>query len=184
GNLRSALIVAATIPFALFFAVGILVLRGESANLLSVGAIDFGLVVDGTVIMVESIYRRLGVSAVAIGAVSAAEGLSGKLSAIFLAASDVNRSIFFAAGIIIAGFLPLFTLSGVEGHIFAPMAKTYAYALAGGLLATFTVTPAISAMLLPERVTETETWIVRVLHRLYAPSLRLPVHHPHLTLHR
>jgi cobalt-zinc-cadmium resistance protein CzcA len=174
GNLRSALIVAATIPFALFFAVGILVLRGESANLLSVGAIDFGLVVDGTVIMVESIYRRLGVAA-AIGAVSAAEGLSGKLSAIFLAASDVNRSIFFAAGIIIAGFLPLFTLSGVEGHIFAPMAKTYAYALAGGLLATFTVTPAISAMLLPEHVTETETWIVRTLHRVYAPALRLAV---------
>src|SRR5437588_2261526 len=95
GNLRTALIVAATIPFALFFAVGILVVRGESANLLSVGAIDFGLVVDGTVIMVESIYRRLGVAAAVTGAVSAAEGLSGKLSAIFLAASDVNRSIFF-----------------------------------------------------------------------------------------
>jgi cobalt-zinc-cadmium resistance protein CzcA len=181
GNLRTALIVAATIPFALFFAVGILVLRGESANLLSVGAIDFGLVVDGTVIMVESIYRRLGMSAAAI-AVSAAEGLSGKLSAIFLAASDVNRSIFFAAGIIIAGFLPLFTLSGVEGHIFAPMAKTYAYALAGGLLATFTVTPAISAMLLPEHVTETETWIVRALHRLYAPALRLAVGNRVLTI--
>jgi cobalt-zinc-cadmium resistance protein CzcA len=181
GNLRTALIVAATIPFALFFAVGILVMRGESANLLSVGAIDFGLVVDGTVIMVESIYRRLGMSAAAI-AVSAAEGLSGKLSAIFLAASDVNRSIFFAAGIIIAGFLPLFTLSGVEGHIFAPMAKTYAYALAGGLLATFTVTPAISAMLLPEHVTETETWIVRVLHRLYAPALRLAVDNRVLTI--
>ena len=181
GNLRSALIVAATIPFALFFAVGILVMRGESANLLSVGAIDFGLVVDGTVIMVESIYRRLGVAA-AIGAVSAAEGLSGKLSAIFLAAADVNRSIFFAAGIIIAGFLPLFTLSGVEGHIFAPMAKTYAYALAGGLLATFTVTPAISAMLLPEHVTETETWIVRTLHRVYAPALRLAVGNRVLTI--
>src|SRR6476619_5217912 len=92
GNLRTALIVAATIPFALFFAVGILVVRGESANLLSVGAIDFGLVVDGTVIMVESIYRRLGVAAAVTGAVSA-EGLSGKLSAIFAAASDVNRSI-------------------------------------------------------------------------------------------
>ena len=181
GNLRTALIVAATIPFALFFAVGILVLRGESANLLSVGAIDFGLVVDGTVIMVESIYRRLGLSTAAI-AVSAAEGLSGKLSAIFLAASDVNRSIFFAAGIIIAGFLPLFTLSGVEGHIFAPMAKTYAYALAGGLLATFTVTPAISAMLLPEHVTETETWIVRALHRVYAPALRLAVDNRVLTI--
>jgi heavy metal efflux system protein len=182
GNLRTALIVAATIPFALFFAVGILVVRGESANLLSVGAIDFGLVVDGTVIMVESIYRRLGVAAAVTGAVSAAEGLSGKLSAVFLAASDVNRSIFFAAGIIIAGFLPLFTLSGVEGHIFAPMAKTYAYALAGGLLATFTVTPAISAMLLPEHVTETETWIVRALHRVYAPALRLAVDNRVLTI--
>jgi len=182
GNLRTALIVAATIPFALFFAVGILVVRGESANLLSVGAIDFGLGVGGTVIMMESIYRRLGVAAAVTGAVSAAEGLSGKLSAVFLAASDVNRSIFFAAGIIIAGFLPLFTLSGVEGHIFAPMAKTYAYALAGGLLATFTVTPAISAMLLPEHVTETETWIVRALHRVYAPALRLAVDNRVLTI--
>src|ERR1700745_2230969 len=174
GNLRTALIVAATIPFALFFAVGILVLRGESANLLSVGAIDFGLWVEGTVIMVESIYRGLGSAAAAI-AVSAAEGLSGKLSAIFLAASDVNRSIFFAAGMIIAGFLPLFTLSGVEGHIFAPMAKTYAYALAGGLLATFTVTPAISAILLPEHDNETETRGGRFLHRLYQPVLHLAV---------
>ena len=176
GNLRSALIVAATIPFALFFAVGILVLRGESANLLSVGAIDFGLIVDATVIMVESIYRRLGQATAPVGTSGAAAGLTtGKLSAIYYAASDVNRSIFFAAGIIIAGFLPLFTLSGVEGHIFGPMAKTYAYALAGGLLATFTVTPAISAILLPNHVRETETWVVRVLHRLYTPALHFAV---------
>ena len=176
GNLRSALIVAATIPFALFFAVGILVLRGESANLLSVGAIDFGLIVDATVIMVESIYRRLGQATAPVGTSGAAAGLTtGKLSAIYYAASDVNRSIFFAAGIIIAGFLPLFTLSGVEGHIFGPMAKTYAYALAGGLLATFTVTPAISAILLPDHVRETDTWVVRVLHRLYTPALHFAV---------
>jgi heavy metal efflux system protein len=180
GNLRSALIVAATIPFALFFAVGVMVLRGESANLLSVGAIDFGLIVDATVIMVESIYRRLGSSALRVAARPAGEpvsanGLSGKLAAIFHAASDVNRSIFFAAGIIIAGFLPLFTLSGVEGHIFGPMAKTYAYALAGGLLATFTVTPAISAILLPEHVRETETFVVRALHGLYTPALHFAV---------
>ena len=97
---------------------------------------------------------------------------TGKLLAIFHAAIDVNRSIFFAAGIIIAGFIPLFTLSGVEGHIFGPMAKTYAYALAGGLIATFTVTPALSAVLLPEHVRETETWVVRVLHRIYTPVLR------------
>jgi cobalt-zinc-cadmium resistance protein CzcA len=180
GNLRSALIVAATIPFALFFAVGIMVLRGESANLLSVGAIDFGLIVDATVIMVESIYRRLGSVAAGeairpAGEPASAGGLSGKLAAIFHAASGVNRSIFFAAGIIIAGFLPLFTLSGVEGHIFGPMAKTYAYALAGGLLATFTVTPAVSAILLPEHVRETETFLVRALHRLYTPALRFAV---------
>src|SRR5690348_5488355 len=182
GDLRSALIVATTIPFALFFAVGILVLRGESANLLSVGAIDFGLIVDATVIMVESIYRRLAAASAPIGDPSSVPGLSGKLSTIFLAAADVNRSIFFAAGIIIAGFLPLFTLSGVEGHIFAPMAKTYAYALAGGLLATFTVTPAISAILLPEHVNETETRVVRVLHRLYRPVLHLAVANKLLTI--
>src|SRR3569623_376510 len=176
GNLRSALIVGATIPFALFFAVIILVLRGESANLLSVGAIDFGLIVDATVIMVESIFRWLSghgnreATAEAIRTLPPA-GLHGKRLAIFHAAADVNRSIFFAAGIIIAGFIPLFTLSGVEGHIFGPMAQTYAYALAGGLIATFTVTPALSALILPEHVEETETLVVRLLHRAYAPVL-------------
>ena len=176
GNLRSAVIVGATIPFALFFAVGIMVLRGESANLLSVGAIDFGLIVDATVIMVESIFRRLsepsGTTRPSHPPAGTTGDMSGKLLAIFQAAGDVNRSIFFSAGIIIAGFIPLFTLSGVESHIFGPMARTYAYALAGGLLATFTVTPALSAILLPEHVRETETWVVRVLHRLYSPVLR------------
>ncbi len=178
GNLRSAIIVGATIPFALFFAIGILVLRGESANLLSVGAIDFGLIVDATVIMVESIFRRLGrlgESSSQGPAASSPEGFSGKLLAVFQAGLDVNRSIFFAAGIIIAGFIPLFTLSGVEGHIFGPMAKTYAYALAGGLIATFTVTPALSAVLLPEHVEETETWVVRKLHEIYTPVLRYAI---------
>jgi cobalt-zinc-cadmium resistance protein CzcA len=174
GDLRSAVIVGATIPFALFFAVGIMVLRGESANLLSVGAIDFGLIVDATVIMVESIFRKLAhtSSSEPPPAVTPSEGFSGKLLAIYQAATGVNRSIFFAAGIIIAAFIPLFTLSGVEGHIFGPMAKTYAYALAGGLLATFTVTPALSALLLPDHVRETETWVVRALDRLYRPALR------------
>ena len=180
GNLRSAIIVGATIPFALFFAVGIMVLRGESANLLSVGAIDFGLIVDATVIMVESIFRRLGETSEFPATLSAkeetlAQGMSKKLQAIFRAGADVNRSILFAAGIIIAGFIPLFSLSGVEGHIFGPMAKTYAYALAGGLIATFTVTPALSAFLLPEHVHETETWIVRLLHKIYTPALHFAV---------
>ena len=121
GNLRSAVIVGATIPFALFFAVIIMVLRGESANLLSVGAIDFGLIVDGTVIMVEAIFRRLSqtteLSASEERAISPDTIMSMKSHAILSAAADVSRSIFFAAAIIIAAFLPLFTLSGVEGHI-------------------------------------------------------------------
>jgi len=181
GNLRSAIIVGMTIPFALCFAVGILVLRGESANLLSVGAIDFGLIVDATVIMVESIFRWLSghgneATEEAIRTLPPA-GLHGQRLAIFHAAADVNRSIFFAAGIIIAGFIPLFTLSGVEGHIFGPMAQTYAYALAGGLIATFTVTPALSALILPEHIQETETLLVRVMHRAYAPVLALAIRH-------
>ena len=175
GDLRSALIVGATIPFALFFAVIILVLRGESANLLSVGAIDFGLIVDATVIMVEAIYRRLSrttaLSEAEQSHISRGTTIGMKSHAILSAAADVSRSIFFAAAIIIAAFLPLFTLSGVEGNIFGPMARTYAYALAGGLLATFTVTPALSALILPSHVEETETWIMRQLHRLYMPVL-------------
>src|SRR6202048_2177857 len=153
GDLRSAVIVGATIPFALFFAVSILVLRGESANLLSVGAIDFGLIVDATVIMVEAIFRRLAYtdrfSEAERATISDNTIMDMKHHAILTAAADVSRSIFFAAAIIIAAFLPLFTLSGVEGNIFGPMARTYAYALAGGLLATFTIPPALSAIILP-----------------------------------
>jgi len=175
GDLRSALIVGATIPFALFFAVIILVLRGESANLLSVGAIDFGLIVDATVIMVEAIFRRLtqttALSAAEQSHISFGTTMGMKSHAILSAAADVSRSIFFAAAIIIAAFLPLFTLSGVEGNIFGPMARTYAYALAGGLLATFTITPALSAIILPSHMEHAETWIVRKLDLLYVPVL-------------
>ncbi|MGJ5206143.1 efflux RND transporter permease subunit [Bradyrhizobium sp. HKCCYLR20261] len=186
GDLRSALIVGATIPFALFFAVSILVLRGESANLLSVGAIDFGLIVDATVIMVESIFRRLShterLTETEQAAISARTSMGMKHHAILTAASDVSRSIFFAAAIIIAAFLPLFTLSGVEGNIFGPMARTYAYALAGGLLATFTVTPALSAIILPAHVEETETFLMRWMHRLYMPVLARSLAHRRLVL--
>jgi heavy metal efflux system protein len=186
GDLRSALIVGATIPFALFFAVIILVLRGESANLLSVGAIDFGLIVDATVIMVEAVFRRLTqttqLSEAEQDHISEETTMGMKSHAILSAAADVSRSIFFAAAIIIAAFLPLFTLSGVEGNIFGPMARTYAYALAGGLLATFTVTPALSAIILPWHVQEHDTWIVAFLHRLYLPVLHWAVHNRRIVM--
>jgi len=171
GNLRSALIVAVTIPFALCFAVLILTAQGESANLLSVGALDFGLIVDATVIMVENIYRHLAERSAKVENDNAKFTRANRRSAILGAATEVNRGIFFAAAIIIASFLPLFTLTGVEGHIFGPMAKTYAYAIAGGLIATFTVSPVLSALLLPDKVGEAETWLLRQLRRLYDPAI-------------
>jgi heavy metal efflux system protein len=176
GNLRCALIVSATIPVALFLAVIITVLRGESANLLSVGAIDLGIIVDATVIMMENIYRHLA----GHGGHSAATpdreaGLTDKLHRILTAAVEVDKAIFFSVIITIAAFLPLFTMQGVEGQIFGPMARTYAYALLGAIIATFTVTPVLSSILLPERVNEVETFLVRHLRRVYQMILPLAV---------
>jgi cobalt-zinc-cadmium resistance protein CzcA len=188
GNLRSALIVATTIPFALFFAILILLMRGDSANLLSVGAIDFGLIVDATVIMVENIFRHLVEAETHRSSVNPLQyekiprGLQRLFAPILNAAAEVNQAIFFSAAIIIAGFLPLFTLTGVEGHIFGPMAKTYAYAIAGGLLATFTVSPALSAILLPAHVSEVETFLVRWLRKAYAPAIRFAIENRVVTL--
>jgi cobalt-zinc-cadmium resistance protein CzcA len=164
-----------------------LVLRGESANLLSVGAIDFGLIVDATVIMVENIFRHLAEPPTALRQrtlqnARRASRLPGRLVEIFASASEVNTAIFFSAAIIIAGFVPLFTMSGVEGHIFAPMAQAYAYAIAGGLIATFTIIPGLSALLLPERVSEIVTVLVRVLHRLYRPLLEFALANRIVTL--
>ena len=179
GDLRSAIIVGANIPFALFFAIIILVLTGDSANLLSVGAVDFGIIVDSCVILVENIFRNFQASAVdrrqlwadrlspAVGGTN----WSDRLRLIYLSASEVDKAIFFSAAITIAAFVPLFTMQGVEGQIFAPMAKTYGYALIGALIATFTVSPCLASLLIPEHVRETETFIVRVLRRLYTPVL-------------
>jgi len=189
GNLRSAIVVATTIPFALAFAILLMVLRGESANLLSVGAIDFGLVVDATVIMVENIYRHLSETESTfderpsiLHRLRLPTGFTGRFAAISVAAAEVSQSIFFAATIIIAGFVPLFTLSGIEGHIFGPMAKTYAYAIAGGLIATFTIAPALSALMLPVRVVELETWFMRGLRRLYQPAVEFALANRQLIL--
>ncbi|MEO9132329.1 MAG: efflux RND transporter permease subunit, partial [Sphingomonas sp.] len=170
GNLRSAIIVAATIPFALAFAILILVLQGESANLLSVGALDFGLVVDASVIMVENIFRHMVERSARVENGRGHYTMASRFSAVLGASHEVSRGIFFAAAIIIASFLPLFTLTGVEGHIFGPMAKTYAYAISGGLIATFTVAPVLATMLLPDKLSEVDTWIVAKLRRAYEPA--------------
>src|SRR5512140_900822 len=166
GDLRCALIVAATIPVALFLAVIITVMRGDSANLLSVGAIDLGIIVDGTVIMVENIFRHMAHHTPRV-ALDRPARLSDKLHRILTGAVEVDKAIFFSVVITIAAFLPLFTMQGVEGQIFGPMARTYAYALLGAVIATFTVTPVLSSILLPAHVEEVETFVVRYIRRLY-----------------
>jgi heavy metal efflux system protein len=200
GDLRSAIIVGANIPFALFFSVIILVLRGEDANLLSVGAIDFGIIVDAAVILVENVYRnfqtrpeqRQGlIRQLAAGrwgsdptGAGAADGpaWTDRLRIILISALQVDRAIFFSTAIIVAAFIPLFTMQGVEGQIFSPMARTYAYALVGALLAAFTVTPCLASLLLPEHVSEVETVVVRGLRSVYTPVLRWSLHNRKVTI--
>jgi len=197
GNLRSALIVGINIPFALVFAIILLVIRGESANLLSLGAVDFGIIVDSAVILVENIFRnfqrspeeRQGLLQCLAGNfwgtdptsiphhAGPVHGWTDRLRLILISAMQINKAVFFSVLIIVAAFVPLFTMQGVEGAIFGPMARTYAYALAGALIATFTVTPVLASLLLPEQVKESETIIVRGLHRLYHPTLRFALAH-------
>jgi len=197
GNLRSALIVGFNIPFALFFALILLVLQGESANLLSIGAVDFGIIVDSAVILIENIFRNLQrppeerhglIQRLAQGAfgpdptsvqshAGPAHGWTDRLRLILISAMQVDKAVLFSALITVAGFVPLFTMQGVEGAIFGPMARTYGYALAGALLSTFTVSPVLATFLLPESVKEAETIVVRVLHRLYNPALRIALAH-------
>jgi heavy metal efflux system protein len=192
GDLRSAVIVGANIPFALFFAIIILVLRGEDANLLSLGAVDFGIIVDSAVIMMENIYRNFQSTSEHRQSLLArlAEGYWGpdptsatghtlsnprwteRLRLILVSALQVDKAVFFTAAITVTAFVPLFTMQGVEGQIFGPMARTYGYALAGALLATFTVTPVLAALVLPKHIEETETVIVRALRSSYTPVLR------------
>lgn len=183
GNLRSAIIVGMNIPFALFFSVILMVILGESANLLSISAIDFGVIVDSAVILVENIFRifqkpkeerREFLRRLGEGHASGA-GWSNRLRLILASALEVDKAIFFSTLITVAGFVPLFTMQGVEGQIFGPMARTYGYALAGALVATFSVTPVLASFLLPEHVEETETIVVRALRALYSPVLRFAV---------
>ncbi|GAA0587792.1 CusA/CzcA family heavy metal efflux RND transporter [Craurococcus roseus] len=179
GDFRGALVVAATIPFAFLFAILLMLVRGESANLLSLGALDFGLLVDATVIMVENIYRHLGLARAQSGRQAVprgSRGFSGLSLIVLRAAGEVDKAIFFSALIIIAAFIPLFTLGGIEGRIFGPMSKTYAYAIVGALLATFTITPALAAAMLREDSEERDTLLVRGLRsayrRLYGLAMR------------
>jgi heavy metal efflux system protein len=158
GHFRAALIVALTIPLSLLFTFTMMVLIGQSANLISLGAIDFGIIVDATLIMVESIFFHL------------AHGKSHGLTVpqhIVRAARQVGQPIFYSTAIIVVAFIPLFTMTGVPGKIFAPMSITYGFALLGALLMAFTLAPVLCSFLLKGPISEADTPVVSVIRRTY-----------------
>jgi cobalt-zinc-cadmium resistance protein CzcA len=171
-NFRAALVTASNIPLALLIAFCGLVFTNTSANLISLGAIDFGIVVDSTVIMMENIFRHLG-----------GEGRGAIRDRIVTAAGEVGGPMLFSTLIIAVSFLPLFTMTGVSGVIFAPMARTYAFAIGGAIVLALTLTPVLASRLLPVQTEDQESRspVMRALHRLYDPLFRVAIRRPRLT---
>ena len=169
GNLRGGLIVASAIPLSMLFAFIGMVRSGISGNLMSLGAIDFGLIVDGSVVMVENIMRRLA---------GRERSPEERRATILSAATEVGRPIVFAVGIILIVYLPILSLSGIEGKMFRPMAWTVVFAVAGSLLLALTLVPVLCSLGLPGRIREGETWLLRLAHRVYEPALRWSMDHP------
>jgi cobalt-zinc-cadmium resistance protein CzcA len=166
GNVRGALIVVLTIPFSLLFAATCLDLRHIPANLLSLGALDFGMVVDGAVVMVENIVRHL----------SRPNG-GTPMEKIRTAAHEVQRPVFYAIGIIITAYLPIFTLQSVEGRLFRPMAWTVAFALLGALIFSIVLAPVLASMLLGKNTKEWRNPVMEYLRAHYRRGVGWAVHH-------
>jgi cobalt-zinc-cadmium resistance protein CzcA len=172
-SFRAAVIVALTIPLALLFSFIFLHARGVAANLLSIGAIDFGIIIDGTLVMVENIYRELGLR----------EGKEYSLREVILqAAKDVDRPIFYSVAVIIAGYIPIYALSGPAGKLFHPMADTMSIALIGALILTLTFVPVMCFFLfkkgVKDRVNKPFEWVKRT----YEGELKWCLDHPKATM--
>jgi cobalt-zinc-cadmium resistance protein CzcA len=172
-SFRAAVITALTIPLALLFAFIFLHLTGEAANLLSIGAIDFGIIIDGTIVMVENIYRELGLR----------HGTEYKLNDVILqAARDVDRPIFYSVAVIIAGYLPIYALTGPAGKLFHPMADTMGFALLGALILTLTVVPVLASYWFKSGVKEKENPIFNWVRDKYAGGLKWCLNNPTITI--
>ena len=172
-NLRAAIIVALTVPLSLMFAFILLHGRGVPANLLSIGAIDFGIIIDGTVVMMENIYREL----------AEREGQSYKVHQVIIAAArDVDRPIFYSVAVILAGYLPIYALSGPSGKLFLPMAETMSYALLGSLIFTLTLVPVLASYWFTHGVKEKVNRPYEWFKREYAAELDWCLDHPALTM--
>jgi cobalt-zinc-cadmium resistance protein CzcA len=167
GNVRAALITAINIPIALLIAFCGMKITDTPANLISLGAVDFGIVVDSTVIMMENVFRHLG-------------GHTGgnKFQRILAGAAEVGGPMAFSTIIIAVAFLPLFTMSGAEGVIFSPMARTYAFAIGGAILLAISLTPVMISIVLPAEMEEKELFLMRWMRKLYTPLFSLGLRHP------
>ncbi|WHZ14969.1 MAG: CzcABC family efflux RND transporter, transmembrane protein [Nitrospira sp.] len=176
GNLRAGLIVASVIPLSMLVALTGMLAAGISGNLMSLGAIDFGLIVDGSVVMIENIMRHLAERRKQM------RPSSEEIRQVILRSGrEVLRPIFFAVGIIIIVYLPILTLQGVEGKMFRPMALTVIFALVAALVLAFTVAPVFVSLFLRREVREEETWVIRWAKRVYQPLLSQTLRHPVIT---
>ena len=171
GNVRGGLVVASAIPLSMLFAFTGMVQAGLSGNLMSLGAIDFGLIVDGSVVMIENIVRRLG----------EAKGSVSREEVVREAGKEVARPIFFAVLIIIIVYLPILTLQGVEGKMFRPMALTVVFALIGSLILALTLMPVLATLAFRKHTEEREPRLVHWLKAQYRPLLGWTLGHPRLT---
>jgi cobalt-zinc-cadmium resistance protein CzcA len=172
-SFRAAIIVALTIPLSLLFAFIVLHAHDVAANLLSIGAIDFGIVIDGTVVMIENIYRELALR----------EGQSYNLNEVILAAAkDVDRPIFYSVAVILAGYLPIYALSGPSGKLFHPMAETMSFALVGALILTLTLIPVLASYWFKKGVKEKRNRAFEWMKRKYATQLDWALARPKLTM--
>lgn len=168
GSVRAGLIVALAIPLSMLFASNLMYGVGITASLMSLGAIDFGLVVDSSVIMIENCIRRLG----------HAKPYESRIEIIKDAAIEVRKPTMFGELIIAVVYLPILTLEGTEGKLFRPMALTVLFALAGSLVLSLTFMPAIASLILPKNIKETEVWPVRMLKKLYEPIVAFAIRSP------
>src|SRR6202007_3373549 len=162
------------IPLALLFSITVLYVQGKSANLLSIGAVDFGIIVDSSTIIVENIYRHI--------TAPGADRSRPLIDRIIDASTEIERALFFSTTIIVCAFIPLFSMSGPEGALFGPMANTYAFAICGALLLAVSLTPVLCSFLFHNKKEEKETFVDRILKLRYLKMLNRVLNHRYILL--
>jgi cobalt-zinc-cadmium resistance protein CzcA len=172
GNFRAGLIVAFAIPLSMLFATNLMALTGITASLMSLGAIDFGLIVDSSVIMIENCMRQIAHRG----------GRAPHWSVVRDAAIEVRKPTMFGELIIAVVYVPILALQGTEGKLFRPMALTVLFALAGSLVLSLTLMPVLASLILPRRLEEQEVWLVRLIKRIYHPIIARSIRHPLITV--